>query len=79
MIKVNLSVKEQTKYEIVKRFPDNKCTNSKNLVLQLNLSLKTVYNLALKYNLNSKEAFSHKNHNRKPSTTYSDEFCNNII
>ena len=37
MRKVNLTMKEQTKYEIVKRFVDNKCTNYKNLALQLNL------------------------------------------
>lgn len=79
MRKVNLTMKEQTKYEIVKRFVDNKCTNYKNLALQLNSSLKTAYNLVSKYKLNGKESFSHKNHNRKPSTTYSDQFCNNII
>ena len=79
MRKVNLTMKGQTKYEIVKRFVDNKCTNYKNLALQLNSSLKTAYNLVSRYKLNGKESFSHKNHNRKPSTTYSASlkyFCN---
>lgn len=49
MRKVVLTMKELTKYEIVKRFVDNKCTNYKNLALQLNSSLKTAYNLVNKY------------------------------
>ena len=49
MRKVNLTMKGQTKYEIVKRFVDNKCTNYKNLALQLNSSLKTAYNLVSRY------------------------------
>lgn len=79
MRKVELTMKEQTKYEIIKRFVDNKCTNYKNLSLQLNSSLKTAYNLVKKYKQNGKAAFSHGNHNRKPSSTKSEEFCNNII
>ena len=35
MRKVELTMKEQTKYEIVKRFVDNKCNNYKNLSHQL--------------------------------------------
>ena len=70
---------ELTKYEIIKRFVNNKCTNYKNLALQLNSSLKTAYNLVSKYKLKGKIAFSHRNHNRKPSNTKSEEFCNNII
>ena len=59
MRKVELTMKEQTKYEIIKRFVDNKCTNYKNLALQLNLSLKIAYNLVNKYKQYGKAAFSH--------------------
>lgn len=79
MRKVVLTMKELTKYEIVKRFVDNKCTNYKNLALQLNSSLKTAYNLVNKYKQYGKSAFSHGNHNRKPSNTKSQEFCDKII
>lgn len=79
MRKVELTMKEQTKYEIVKRFVDNKCSNYKNLALQLNSSLKTAYNLVKKYKQYGKTAFSHGNHNRKPFNTKSEDFCNKII
>ncbi len=79
MSEVELTMKEQTKYEIVKRFVDNNCKNYKNLAIQLNLSLKTAYNLFKKYNEKDKSAFIHKNHNRKPATTKSEELCNQII
>lgn len=79
MRKVELTMKEQTKYEIVKRFIDNKCTNYKNLSAQLNTSLKTAYNYVKKYKLSGKSSFSHGNHDRKPQTTKSDELCNQIL
>ena len=51
MRKVNLTMKGQTKYEIVKRFVDNKCTNYKNLALQLNSFLKLLIISFLDINL----------------------------
>lgn len=79
MRKVELTMKEQTKYEIVKRFVDNKCTNYKNLALQLNSSLKTAYNLVNKYKQFGKVIFSHGNHDRKPARTKSEVFCKKIL
>jgi len=47
--KVELTMNEQTKYEIVKQFIDNKSTNYKSLSVKLCSSLKTAYNLVKKY------------------------------
>lgn len=74
-----LTMQEQTKYEIVKSFVDNKATNYKNLSLKLNCSLKTAYNLVKKYNQYGKIAFRHKNHDNKPVNTISDEIKKQIV
>ena len=79
MRKVELNMKEQTKYEIVKRFVDNNCTNYKNLSSQLRSSLKTAYNYVKKYKTHGKLAFKHGNNNRKPKNTKSQDFCNKIL
>ena len=79
MRKVELNMKEQTKYEIVKRFVDNNCTNYKNLSILLESSLKTAYNYVKKYKTHGKLAFKHGNNNRKPKNTKSQDFCNKIL
>lgn len=78
MRKVELTMNEQTKYEMVKHFVDNGERNIKRLSIKLNCSLKTAYNYVKKYKLNGKEAFSHGNHKNKPITTI-DEYIKKII
>lgn len=78
LTKVELTMNEQTKYEMVKHFVDNGERNIKHLSIKLNCSLKTAYNYVKKYKLTEKEAFSHGNHKNKPITTI-DEYIKKII
>ncbi len=57
MRKVELTMNEQTKYEMVKQFVDNGERNIKRLSIKLNCSLKIAYNYVKKYKLNGKESF----------------------
>lgn len=79
MRKVELTMNEQTKYEMVKHFVDNGERNIKRLSIKLNCSLKTAYNYVKKYKLNGKEAFSHGNHKNKPITTIDESIGKKII
>lgn len=76
---ITLTMNEQTKYEIVKAFVDNKSTNFKNLSIKLNCCLKTAYNLVNKYNKFGKSAFRHKNHDNKPIHTINENTKKQII
>lgn len=79
MRKVILTMKEQTKYEIIKSFVDSKLTNYKHLAAKLNCCLKTAYNLVNKYHTEGKDGFSHGNHYHKPSITKPDSIKDRII
>ena len=79
MRKIELTMNEQTKYEMVKQFVDNGERNIKRLSIKLNCSLKTAYNYVAKYKANGKEAFSHGNHKHKPTTTIDGSISNKII
>ena len=79
MRKIELTMNEQTKYEMVKQFVDNGERNIKQLSIKLNCSLKTAYNYVAKYKVNGKEAFSHGNHKHKPTTTINASICSKII
>lgn len=77
--KVELTMNEQSKYDIVKQFIDNKSTNYKALSIKLCSSIKTAYNLVKKYKDQGKEGFRHKNHDHKPAHTKSNELKQEII
>lgn len=77
--KVELTLNEQSKYEIVKQFVDSKSTNFKALSVKLGSSLKTAYNLVKKYHELGKEGFRHKNHDHKPIRTKPDELKHAIL
>jgi len=79
MRKVELTMKEQTKYDLVKRFIDNGERNIKRLSSLLNCTLKTAYNLINKYKTSGKEGFVHGNHLHKPTTTKSIELTSKIL
>lgn len=72
MRKVYLRMNEQLKYDIIKKLVVSN-GNKKNAAIKLNCSLRTVNRLIIKYNLEGKKGFVHKNRNRKPVTTFSDE------
>lgn len=76
---ITLTMNEQTKYDIVKAFVDNKSTNFKNLSIKLNCCLKTAYNLVNKYIKFGKVAFRHKNHDNKPIHTIDKTIKTQII
>jgi hypothetical protein len=48
MRKIELTMNEQTKYEMIKQFVDNRERNIKRLSIKLNCSLKTAYNYNIK-------------------------------
>lgn len=79
MRKVNLTMQEQTKYEIIKSFVDNNLKNYKHLATKLNCCLKTAYNLVEKYHTKGKEGFSHGNHYHKPAIAKADSLKDEII
>ena len=72
MRKVELRMNEQLKYDVIKKLVDTD-GNKKNAAIKLNCSIRTVNRLIIKYKKEGKQGFVHKNRNRKPSTTLSDE------
>ncbi len=78
MRKVNLRMNEQTKYDIIKRVANKEISIQRASVV-LNCTIRTIYNLIKKYNSNGKEGFIHRNRNRQPSITKSNELKQNIL
>lgn len=79
MRKVKLTIYEESKYKIIKKWIDNNGTNYKSLSLKLNCSLKTAYNYVKGYRKEGKPFFRHGNHDNKPVTMISSEIKNKII
>lgn len=65
MRKVNLSMNEQKKYEIIKSLVDHH-GNKKRVAVQLGCSLRHVNRLIKKYKEQGKSAFIHGNKGTKP-------------
>ena len=78
MRKVYLRMNEQLKYDIIKKLVVSN-GNKKNAAIKLNCSLRTVNRLIIKYKMEGKQGFVHKNRNRKPVTTFSDEVKLHVI
>lgn len=78
MRKVNLRMNELYKYEVIKKLVDAN-GNKKNAAIKLNCTVRTINRLIVKYKSEGKAAFIHKNRNRKPATTISDEIKNKVI
>lgn len=78
MRKVSLRMNEKYKYDVIKKLV-NTNGNKMNAAIKLNCSLRTINRLISKYKLEGKSAFIHKNRNRKPASTFSDEIRKTVI
>lgn len=78
MRKVELRMNEKTKYEIIKRTALNEIS-VRRASIQLNISIRQVYNLIRTYKRSGKAGFIHGNRNHKPTTAISDQLRNEII
>ncbi|MEG0451891.1 MAG: ISNCY family transposase [Coprobacillus sp.] len=72
MRKVELNMKEDFKYKIIKNLVEND-GNKKKAALKLNCKLRTINRLIIQFNLYGKKAFIHGNHGRTPSCSFSPE------
>lgn len=70
--KVNLTMDEQRKYEVIKKLVDED-GNKDRAAMTLGITKRQVNRLIHKYKENGKAAFVHGNKGRKPSTTIPDE------
>ena len=68
MKKIELTDKEQYKFEIIKNVVDGNMTKH-TASFKLDISIRQINRLITSYEQNGKEAFKHKNRNRKPSNT----------
>ena len=78
MRKVDLRMNEQFKYVIIKKLVDSN-GNKKNAAIKLNCSLRTVNRLIIKYKMEGKQGFVHKNRGRKPATAFTDDIKAKVI
>ena len=76
--KVDLTMDEQRKYEVIKRLVDDNGSKDR-AALTLGITKRQVNRLIKKYKENGKEAFRHGNRGRKPATTISGEKRSTII
>ena len=68
MKKIELTDKEQYKFEIIKNVVDGNMTKH-TASFKLDISIRQINRLITSYEQNGKDAFKHKNRNRKPSNT----------
>jgi transposase len=78
MRKVGLNMKEQQTYEIIKNLVDNG-GNKKRAAVILNCTVRNINILINKYQTEGKLAFRHKNANRKPKHTLSQDQLDTIL
>lgn len=78
MRKVYLRMNEQLKYDIIKKLVVSN-GNKKNAAIKLNCSLRTVNRLIIKYKMEGKQGFVHKNRGRKPATAFTDDIKAKVI
>lgn len=78
MKRINLRMKEQQTYDIIKSLVDHD-GNKNAAALKLGCTVRTVNRLILKYKQGGKEAFLHGNRGRKPAHALSDAAKANIL
>lgn len=78
MRKVELRMKEQLKFNIIKRAAHKEIT-VRRAAIKLNCTTRTVYNLIKTYKTYGKNGFIHGNRDKKPSTSISDNVINEIV
>lgn len=78
MRKVILKLKENMKFEVIKKLVDNN-GNKKRAAIEIGCTVRQINRLIIQYKLYGKEAFIHKNHSREPINKLSKEKVNEII
>lgn len=78
MRKVELTMNEQTKYEIIKNLVDSK-GNKQRAAVKIGCTVRNVDRLIKRYKEQGKAGFSHGNHRKKPISTISPERRNEIV
>lgn len=78
MKRIDLSMKAQETYEVIKQLVDNH-GNKHHAAIKLNCTLRHINRLITKYKLEGKASFIHGNTNRKPAHTLSQEQISSII
>lgn len=78
MRKVELTVNEQKKYEVIKKLVETD-GNKNRAAMTLGVTRRTIDRLILIYRSEGKEGFSHKNKGRTPSNALSKETINEIV
>lgn len=76
--KVELTMHENEKYQVIKRLVDTD-GNKKRTALKLNVSERHIYRLIKGYKQEGKSFFVHGNKGRKPSNYISDEVRNKVV
>lgn len=78
MKEVRLRMNEQEKYNVIKELVDHK-GNKKRASLKLNLSIRQIDRLIIKYKEKGKSGFIHGNRSKKPVNTIDKTISDNII
>ena len=78
MRRVELNMKEQNIYQIIKKLVDTN-GNKKKAALRIGCTVRYIDILIHKYKIEGKAGFIHKNSGRKPATTIPDETREKII
>lgn len=78
MRKVELRMKEKTKYEVIKELVDHN-GNKNRAAITLGISRRQIDRLIIKYKERGKEGFVHGNRDRKPATTLNKSLSEDII
>ena len=71
--KVNLSMDEQKKYEVIKSLTDHSNPNKQRAALTLGCTVRHINRMIKGYRELGKEYFIHGNRSRKPANTIPDE------
>ena len=78
MRKVELRMKEQKKYEVIKELVEHG-GNKERAALKLGITIRQVNRLIIIYKERGKEGFVHGNRSRKPATTLNKSLSEDII
>ena len=78
MRKVELRMKEQKKYEVIKELVEHR-GNKERAALKLGITIRQVNRLIIIYKERGKEGFVHGNRSRKPATTLNKSLSEDII
>jgi len=78
MRKVDLTMNEQKKYEVIKRLVDTN-GNKKRAAIELSCTIRHINRMIQGYMKEGKEYFSHGNKGRKPVNAFSENFYRKIV